>query len=84
MKGVMRFWELGKHSPCNVGPFEKTKRVGKLAQHVGLESMYEVFHILMLRKYILNLDHVIKYEPREIEEGLSYEEASVQIVGCKE
>ncbi|GLT69305.1 hypothetical protein SLA2020_414640 [Shorea laevis] len=46
--------------------------------------MHDVFHVSMLRKYILNLDLVIAYEPLKIQEGLTYKEVLVQILDRKE
>lgn len=84
----MRFGKKGKLSPCFVGPFEITNRVGKLAYRfalpLDLASMHDVFHVSMLRKYIPNPYVVIEYEPLEIQEGLAYEEMHVRIMDHKE
>lgn len=67
MKGVMRFGRKGKLSPWFVGPFEIVRNLNKLAYQVALLSdlagMHDVFHVLMVRKYIADLDHVIEYTP---------------------
>jgi hypothetical protein len=88
MRGVMRFGKKGKLSPRYVGLFEITQRVGKLAYRVALPAdlarMHDVFQVLMLRKYIPNLDLVIAYEPLKIQEGLTYKKVPIQILNRKE
>jgi hypothetical protein len=88
MKGVMRFGKKGKLSPRFIGPFEITQRVGKLAYRIALPPdlirTHDVFHVLMLRKYIANPDVIVEYEPLEIQEGLTYVEEPVKIVDKKE
>jgi hypothetical protein len=37
----------------------------------------------MLKKYIVNLDTIVEYEPLEIQEGLTYIEEPVKIVDKK-
>jgi hypothetical protein len=77
MRGVMRYGKKGKLSPRFVGPFEITQRVGRLAYRIA-------FHVYMLRKYIVNPDVIVEYEPLEIHEGLTYIKKSVKIVDKKE
>jgi hypothetical protein len=88
MRGVMRFGKKGKLSPRFVGPFEITRRIGRLAYRIALPpdliGKHDVFHVSMLRKYIANSDVIVDYEPLEIQEGLTYVEESVRIVDKKE
>jgi hypothetical protein len=70
MKGVMR---LGK----------KGKLAYRVALPLGLAKTHDVFHVSMLRKYIANLDLVVKYKPLEIHEGLMYIEESVKFLDRK-
>ena len=62
-KGVVRFGEQGKLAPRYIGPFEVLERVGtvayRLALSPSLSSVYEAFHVSMLRKYIQNLAPVV-------------------------
>jgi hypothetical protein len=46
--------------------------------------MHDVFHISMLKKYIVNPDHVIEYEPQQIQEDLTYDEMPIHILDRKE
>jgi hypothetical protein len=88
MRGVMRFGKKGKLSPRFVGPFEITQRVGRLAYRIALPpdwvEVHDVFHVLMLRKYIANPNVIMEYELLEIHEGLTYMEEPVKIVDNKE
>ena len=65
-KGVVRFGTKGKLSPRYIGPFLIKERVGKLAYRLQLlESMrglHDVFHVLMLRKYLRDPEHHIVVE----------------------
>ena len=58
MKGVMRFGKKGKLNPRYVRLFEILKRIGKVAYRLALPlnflNMYSVFHVFMLRKYLLD------------------------------
>jgi hypothetical protein len=88
MRGVMRFGKKEKLSHRFIGPFEITQKVGKLAYRIGLPpnliGTYDVFHVLMLRKYIANLEVIVEYEPLGIQEGLTYVEELVRIGDKKE
>ena len=63
MKGVMRFGKKGKLSPRFIGTFKILSRmrevVYKLALPPSLSAVHPVFHVSMLRKYILDESHVI-------------------------
>ena len=54
MKGVVRFGEKGKMSPCYVGPYEIFQRVGKVSYELKIPSelalVHPVFHVSMLKK----------------------------------
>jgi hypothetical protein len=62
--------------------------VGKLAYRIALPpdliGTHDIFHVSMQRKYIANLDVIVKYEPLDIQEGLTYVEQLVKIVDKKE
>ena len=46
-----------------------------------LSRVHNVFHISMLRKYILDPSHVLEAPEIELRDDLSYEEQPVQILG---
>ena len=54
----MRFRKKGKLSPRFVGPFEILKCISKVAYELvllpTLAGVHNVFHVSMLRKYILD------------------------------
>ena len=77
MKGVLRFGRTGKLSPKFIGSFEILEQVGlvayKLALPAALSGVHDVFHVSMLRKYIMDPIHVIDYEPLQHNKDLSHE-----------
>ncbi|KAL8155372.1 hypothetical protein AgCh_000671 [Apium graveolens] len=87
-KGLSRFGKKGKLSLRYVGPFEILKRVGKVAYELALpphmQHIHNVFHVSMLKRYLLDSNHVIEYEPIEIQPDLSFVEQPVQILDKKE
>ena len=84
----MRFGKKGKLSPRFVGPFEILKCIGKVAYELALPptlaGVHNVFHVSLLRKYILDPTHVLNYEPLKIKGNLTYEEIPIQILDCKD
>ena len=85
---VVRFGKRGKLSPHYIGPFEIVERVCPVAYRldlpVELYRVHNVFHISMLRKYILDPSHVLEAPEIELRDDLSYEEQPVQILGRDE
>ncbi|XP_075475601.1 uncharacterized protein LOC142506931 [Primulina tabacum] len=84
MKGVIRFGNKGKLSPRFIGPFKILEKVGTLAYRVAvppnLAGVHNVFHVLMLRKYMANLSHVLSFELLQQSQNLSYKEMPTQIL----
>ena len=82
------FGKKGKLSPLFVGPFEVLERIGvvvyRLALPPSLSAVHNVFHISMLRKYILDPSHILNYEPLQLKQDLTYEEKPVRILDTKE
>ena len=62
-KKVMRFGKKGKLSPRFIGPYEVIEEVGLLAYRLALppelEKIHNVFHVSMLRRYMLDPSHVV-------------------------
>ncbi|KAL6145956.1 hypothetical protein ACLB2K_056639 [Fragaria x ananassa] len=87
-KGVVRFGKRGKLSPRYIGPYEILERVGTVAYRLELPSelskIHNVFHVSMLRKYIVDLSHVLQEQPINLKKYLTYEEEPVQILDQKE
>ena len=49
-----------------------------------LANVHNVFQVSMLRKYVLDPQHVIDFQPLELKEDLSYEELPSSILDRKE
>ena len=64
MKGVMRFGKKGKLNPRYIGPYEILERIGNVAYKLELPpelgGVHPVFHVSMLRKYLLDPSHAIQ------------------------
>ena len=88
LKGVLRFERRGKLSPRFIGPYEIVSKVGPVAYKLKLppelSRIHDTFHVSMLRKYIPDPSHVLREQPVQLKENLTYEEIPVQIVDCKE
>ena len=87
-KGVLRFGKQGKLSPRYIRPYEIVSKVGPVAYKLKLppelSRIHDTFHVSMLRKYILDPSHVLREQPLQLKENLTYEETPVQIVDHKE
>ena len=87
-KGVLRFGKRGKLRPRYIGRYEIIARVGPVAYKLKftpeLSRIHDTFHVSMLRKYIPDPSHVLREQPVQLKENLTYEEIPVQIVDCKE
>ncbi|KAA0054044.1 pol protein [Cucumis melo var. makuwa] len=77
MKDVLRFEKRGKLSPCFVGPFEILEQISPVAYRLTLppsfSAVHDIFHVSMLRKYVIDPMHIVDFEPLQINENLSYE-----------
>ena len=49
-----------------------------------LARIHDVFHVSMLQRYILDPSHVLRDQPVELREDLTYEEIPVQILDRRE
>ena len=87
MRGVMRFGRKGKLSPRYIGPFEILERVGvvayRLALPPSLSGVHNVFHVLMLRRYVADPSHVLQQEEVNVSLDAKYKERPVQILDRK-
>lgn len=84
-KGKMQFGKRGKLSPHYVGPFQIIERIGPVAYRLTLSpeftSLYDVFHVLMLKMYYPNPFHIIPYIETQIQADMTCEEILVEILG---
>ena len=72
-KSPIRFGKGSKLSPRFVGPFEILERIGpvayKLALPPSLSRIHNFFHVLVLRKYISDISHVLDWKHLQIIDG---------------
>ena len=87
-KGVLRFGSRGKLRPRYIGPYEIIARVGQVAYRLDLPTelsmVHNVFHVSILRKYIPDPSHVLRDQPIELKDNLTYKEQPMQIVDRRE
>ena len=85
---VLRFGKKGKLSPRYMGPYEIVERIGEVVYQLRLPpelaKIHDVFHVSLLRKYMEDPSHVLRDQPVELKEDLTYEERPVQIVDRKD
>ncbi|KAL6129303.1 hypothetical protein ACLB2K_072655 [Fragaria x ananassa] len=85
---VIHFGKRGKLSPRYIGPYETTERVGpvpyRLRLSPELSRIHDVFHVSMLRKYVVDPSHVLQEQPISLKKDLTYEEEPVQIIDQEE
>ena len=81
---VVRFGKKGKLSPKFIGPFEIVQRVGEceycLALPPFLPGVHDVFHVSMLRKYIIDPSYMLDYSGLQLDNRLTQEEYPVRIL----
>ena len=55
----------------------------RLVLPLALAGIHIVFHVSMIRKYVLDPCHVVDHEPLDLRDDLTYEEQLVKIVDKK-
>lgn len=86
-KCVFYFGKKGKLSIRFIGPFKVFERIAIVVYWAALPpllaSLYNVFHVSVLRKYISNSSHVLEYQPINVWEDTSYEKHPLEITDKK-
>ena len=81
---MVRFGKRGNLLPRFIGPFEILERIGTVAYRLALSpsmiGVHEVFHVSMLRKYILDPAHVVDWGHIEVDTDGTFKEGPVCIV----
>ena len=87
-RGVVKFEKRGKLALRYIGPFEVLERVGtvsyRLALPPSLSGVHEVFHFSMLRKYTLNLAHVVDWGETIVDTNGTFEEGPMRILDSRD
>ena len=87
-KGVVRFGKGGKLSPRYIDPFEILERVGIVAYRLALPQsllgVHAVFHVSMLRKYTLDLTHVVDWGELVVDANGTFEEGPMRIMDSRD
>ena len=77
-KGVLRFGRRGKLRPRYIGLYEIIAIVGPIAYRfdlsLELSKVHNVFPISMLRNYIPDPSYVLRDQPLELKDKLTYKE----------
>ena len=81
---VLIFGKKGKLSPLYMGLYEIMEISGEVAYWLRLPPelarIHDIFYISILQKYMTDSSHVLRDQPVELKEDLTYEERPVQIV----
>ena len=84
MKEVKRFKKKGKLVPHYIGLFLITKQVGNVAYKLelpdSLSIIHPLFHVSLLKKYVLDKSHVLKDKLIQLDQRLTYKEKPIAIV----
>lgn len=84
MKGLLRFGNKEKLSPCFVVSFEILERVRVMVYMITLPlkyvRMHDVFHVSISRKYQPDLTHIIQHEILLLKRDLTYEQKTICII----
>ncbi|XP_016667570.1 uncharacterized protein [Gossypium hirsutum] len=84
LKKVLRFGRKGKLSLRFIRTYEIIERIGPMAYQLALlaelRKIHDVFYMLMLRRYRLDLSHIILVEEIEIQPDLSFKEEPLEIL----
>ncbi|CAN4114476.1 unnamed protein product [Withania somnifera] len=83
----MRFGRRGKLSPKYIGPYEILEKIGDVAYRLALPPIlsvvHPVFHVSMLRWYMLDKSHIIREDSVRLNENLSFVEEPVKILAME-
>ena len=87
-RGVVNFGERGKLSLRYIGPFKVLERVGTVAYRLALppslSGVHAVFYVSMLRKYTLDLTHVVDWGELVVDADGTFNEGPVRIMDSRD
>ncbi|WRX25691.1 Integrase [Theobroma cacao] len=83
-KGVIQFAKRGKLNPRYIGPFRIIDRIRPVAYRLELppelDRIHNVFHVSMLKKYVLDPSHILEAPSIELHDDLKFEVQPVSIL----
>ena len=84
----MRFGIQDKLNPKDVGPFRILDKIGEVAYRFALPSalarVHNVFHIFMMRRYVVDPNHAVRFKLLQLNDNISYKEQPIKIVDRKD
>ena len=87
-KGVFCFGKKGKLAPRYIGPFDIFQIFGEVAYQLALPpqllGIHDVFHISLLRKYELDVSHILDWQELKLQENMKYEDRPRKILDVQE
>jgi hypothetical protein len=75
-KSSLKLGNCSKLAARYCGPFEILERIGPIAYMIALPasmSVHNVFHVSMIKKYILDANHVIDWNVIKVEQEGSFQ-----------
>nr|GEX87054.1 reverse transcriptase domain-containing protein [Tanacetum cinerariifolium] len=83
-KGIIRFEKREKLSPCYIGPFKISVRVGPMAYTwellEELQGIHIMFHISNFKKFLADKNIIIPLDEIQLDDKLHFIEESLEIV----
>ena len=87
-RGVVCFGKKGKLAPRYIRLFQILQRIGEVAYRLALPpqlvGVHNVFHISLLRKYLSDASHILKWEELTLDQDVTFEEKPVRILDRRE
>src|ERR1051325_10690837 len=87
MTGIGRALKSKKLTPRFIGPYQITRKVGRVAYEISLplslENLHDVFHVSQLRKYIVDPSHEIQVDDIQVRDNLTVEALLARIEDWK-
>ena len=75
-------------SPRYIGPFEVIEHIGEIAYRLALplalSRLHNVFQVSMLKKYLHDPSHVLRYESLDVDPKSTYKKRLVKILDRKD
>ena len=77
-KKILRFGKKGKLIPTFIGPYKILERIGLVTYRLDfppeLAKLHNVFHVLMLWRYLFDELHILPVQDVQVQSDFSYDE----------